>query len=78
MSGITIRRNDGTHPVVERVYAFDPTQSIALVLLKWSDGGTGLDRADVHELEALDALGLYTDVCTALNGQAENLLVREE
>lgn len=78
MNGTTIRRNDGTHPVVERVYAFDPAQGVALVLLKWSDGGTGLDRADVHELEAVDTSGLYVDVCAALAGQAEHLLVREE
>ncbi len=77
MNGITIRRNGGTHPVVERVCAFDPAQGIALVLLKWSDGGTGLDRADVHELEALDVSGLYVDVCEALTERAENLLTRE-
>lgn len=77
MNGGTIRRNDGTHPVVERVYAFDPAQGIAVVLLKWSDGGSALKRVDVHELEALTASGSRADVRDALAERAERLLVRE-
>jgi hypothetical protein len=34
MTATTIRRTDGTRPVVEHVYAFDPAQGITLVRLK--------------------------------------------
>lgn len=78
MNGITIRRDDGTHPVVERVFAYDPALGTALVLLKWSNGGSSLDRADVCELEALDAGGRSANLCEALEARAENLLVRRE
>lgn len=73
---ITIRLREGTRPAVERVYAFDPHTGAALVLLRWSDGGCALDRVDVPELEALDALGFFTDVSEALSAKAENLIVR--
>ena len=75
MPKITLRANWGSHPTVEKVFAYDPTEGISLVLLKYADHQAIREIPD-NELEAIqdDPERTFVTVDTVLRRLAEFIL----
>jgi len=73
---VILRRREGSHPTVERVYAYDYRDGSAVVLLKYPDGETVLDHVKEEELEAFydDGPGTLVPVPDQLILRAGHLL----
>lgn len=72
---VTIRQNYGNYPVVTRVFAYDPDQSRAFVLLKYQDGSQGIAELAEREMEALEAdFNTFAELATELTKRAEFIL----
>lgn len=75
---ITLRRPDGSHPEVAKVFAYDPRAGVALVLLKY-DGSFCLDKVCVKtELEAIDEDRKFIDHAAVVAMRAFNIINRED
>lgn len=80
---VILRHNRGTFRKVEAVFAFDPDNGNALVLLVGGDGDPDADadkclsEVTVNELEALDEKRQYVSVAEQLKKRADFILNRE-
>ncbi len=60
----------GSNTAVVRVYAYDPRDGLAAVVLRSADGAERLDLVSPAELEATDAAGTLYPVAAELRRRA--------
>ena len=73
---IILRKKFGSMDRVERVFAFDPTEGVALCLLREWGGKSYLEGLQVGDLEAIhdDKAGTYADTEATIRERAEHVL----
>jgi hypothetical protein len=73
---VILRCNFGSYSEVLRVFAYDPWDGTALVLLRSSDGAKFLAREDTGSLEAIldDEAHTYADLDSTLRRRAEYVM----
>lgn len=76
---IILRRVDGSHPEVRKVYAYDPRNDCIVCMLFYKhDQQMTLERLSLGELEAVDVAGKYIDVPSVVAMRADHIINRDD
>jgi hypothetical protein len=71
---VILRLNWGSHPAIEKLYAYNVTTQMVLARVKYYDGQPGYGEFSVDEIEAIDGDGNYGNAVAEIRRRAKEIL----